>query len=49
MDTNAYLDNLKKNIKVLMKIDSKKLVLVWDNAPTHVCNKAKEFNLKNKI
>ena len=32
-----------------MKIDSKKLVLVWDNAPTYVCNKAKEFNIKNKI
>ena len=28
---------------------SKKLVLVWDNAPTHVSNKAKEFYLKNGI
>ena len=28
---------------------SKKLVLVWDNAPTHLSNKAKEFYLKNRI
>ena len=49
MDTNAYLENIKKNIKVLRKMCSKKLVLVWDNAPTHVSNKAKEFYLKNRI
>ena len=49
MDTNAYLEILKKNIKVLRKMGGKKLVLVWDNAPTHVSNKAKEFYLKNGI
>ena len=27
----------------------KKLVLVWDNAPTHVSNKAKEFYLKIEL
>ena len=43
MDTNAYLKIWKKNIKVLRKIGSNKLVLVSDNAHTHVSNKAKEF------
>ena len=28
---------------------SKKLVLIWDNASTHVNNKAIEFYLKNGI
>ena len=46
MDTNAYLEIVKKNIKILRKMSSKKLVLVWDNVPTHVSNKAKEFYLK---
>ena len=49
MDTYAYVEILMKNIKVLKKIGSKKLILVWDNAPTHVRNKAKEFYLKNRI
>ena len=49
MNTNAYLEILIKNIKVFKKIGSKKLVLVWDNVPTHVNNKAKEFYLKNGI
>ena len=43
MDTNAYLENLKKNIQVLRKMGNKKLVLVWNNAPTHVSNKEKSF------
>ena len=49
MDTNAHLEILKKNIKVLRKMGSKKLVLVWDSAPTHVSNIAKKFYLKNRI
>ena len=49
MDTNAYLEILKKNIKVLRKMRrEKKLVLEWDNAPTHV-KKRKRVLFKNGI
>ena len=48
MDTNAYLDMLKKYIKALRKMDIKKLVLVRNNTPNLVSNKAKEFYLKNE-
>ena len=40
---------LKKNIKILRIIRSKKLVLVWESELTHLSNKAKEFYLKNGI
>ena len=43
MDTIAYLEIWKKNIKILRKMCSKILVLVWDSTSTHVNNKAKEF------
>ena len=49
MNTNAYSDILKKNIKVLRKMGNKILILVLDIALTHVKNKAKEFYLKSGI
>ena len=48
MNTNAYLEILKKNIKVLRKICSKKLVLVRYNAQIQVNNKEKEFYLQKR-
>ena len=49
MNTNAYSEILNKNIKVLKKMGMNKTNLIWDNAPTQVSNKAKEFFLKNGI
>ena len=46
--TLIFIERCTKNIKSL-KIGGTKIILQWDNAPSHVSSKALELNVKNNI
>ena len=49
IDTNAYLDMLKKKIIILIENGRQNIILVWDSASTHYSNKADNFYFKSGI